>query len=320
MNTQFLVADIGGTHARFALSMPDGVLSEIDCLRTADFPTIEEAIRAYLSAHRASVDHAVIAIATPITSDRVAMTNHHWAFSIRALQDSLGLQRLLVINDFSAQALAVLSLQDHQYCTICPGIIDHTAPKAVLGPGTGLGVSGLIRGDGGRWCALAGEGGHVSFAPQTEDEWRVYQYARRHYPEHVSAERLLSGNGLSLIDAALADAGEAHTRRRAEEIGAAAFAGELQARHVWDVFHGMLASVAADLALTLGARGGVYLCGGILPRSVDLLTNGVFAERFVAKGRCRDYLADIPVYLLLHDDCAGLYGAATALSEECRHA
>lgn len=320
MSDYFLVADVGGTNARFALSDVDGQLSHMARLPSADYPTLEAAIRAYLSAQSMAVREAAIAIANPVTGDKVRMTNHHWSFSIAAMQASLGLQQLLVINDFTAQALSILDVQHTQLRTICPAQGDPHAPKAVLGPGTGLGVSGLLRATDGRWLALAGEGGHVSFAPRDEQEWQIYQFAQRQFPEHVSAERLLSGAGLALIDAALADADGEQTTRTAKDIGQAAQRGEVRAQAVFDIFHGLLASVAADVVLTLGARGGVYLCGGILPRYVDWLSNGVFARRFVEKGRFRDYLAAVPVYLLLNDDSAGLNGASRALREDRGHA
>ena len=283
-----LLADIGGTNARFALS--DGTrLFAIQTLPTADYPTLQDAIRAYLQAQSETVAQAAIAIANPVTGDHIQMTNHHWSFSIAAMQHELRLEKLRVINDFTAQALAIPRLTATEKRAVRAGEAVAGTPIAVLGPGTGLGVSGLIP-NGDRWIALASEGGHVSFAPRDDAELAIWQYARIQYG-HVSAERLINGAGLS----------------------AAALAGEARARATLDHFSAFLATVAADLVLTLGARGGVYLCGGILPRVADYFINqSPFNARFTDKGRFAAYLDAVPVWLVTAEN-PGLLGAAEAL-------
>ena len=214
-----LLADIGGTNARFALS--DGTrLFAIQTLPTADYPTLQDAIRAYLQAQGETVAQAAIAIANPVTGDHIQMTNHHWSFSIAAMQHELRLEKLRVINDFTAQALAIPRLTATEKRAVRAGEAVAGTPIAVLGPGTGLGVSGLIP-NGDRWIALASEGGHVSFAPRDDAELAIWQYARIQYG-HVSAERLINGAGLSLIDSALANAENDVSNRSPAEITAAA--------------------------------------------------------------------------------------------------
>lgn len=305
-----LLADIGGTNARFALS--DGTrLFAIQTLPTADYPTLQDAIRAYLQAQGETVAQAAIAIANPVTGDHIQMTNHHWSFSIAAMQYELRLEKLRVINDFTAQALAIPRLTATEKRAVRAGEAVAGTPIAVLGPGTGLGVSGLIP-NGDRWIALASEGGHVSFAPRDDAELAIWQYARIQYG-HVSAERLINGAGLSLIDSALANAENDVSNRSPAEITAAALAGEARARATLDHFSAFLATVAADLVLTLGARGGVYLCGGILPRVADYFINqSPFNARFTDKGRFAAYLDAVPVWLVTAEN-PGLLGAAEAL-------
>ncbi len=305
-----LLADIGGTNARFALS--DGTrLFAIQTLPTADYPTLQDAIRAYLQAQSETVAQAAIAIANPVTGDHIQMTNHHWSFSIAAMQHELRLEKLRVINDFTAQALAIPRLTATEKRAVRAGEAVAGTPIAVLGPGTGLGVSGLIP-NGDRWIALASEGGHVSFAPRDDAELAIWQYARIQYG-HVSAERLINGAGLSLIDSALANAENDVSNRSPAEITAAALAGEARARATLYHFSAFLATVAADLVLTLGARGGVYLCGGILPRVADYFINqSPFNARFTDKGRFAAYLDAVPVWLVTAEN-PGLLGAAEAL-------
>ena len=305
-----LLADVGGTNARFALS--DGTrLFAIQTLPTADYPTLQDAIRAYLQAQSETVAQAAIAIANPVTGDHIQMTNHHWSFSIAAMQHELRLEKLRVINDFTAQALAIPRLTATEKRAVRAGEAVAGTPIAVLGPGTGLGVSGLIP-NGDRWIALASEGGHVSFAPRDDAELAIWQYARIQYG-HVSAERLINGAGLSLIDSALANAENDVSNRSPAETTAAALADEARARATLDHFSAFLATVAADLVLTLGARGGVYLCGGILPRVADYFINqSPFNARFADKGRFAAYLDAVPVWLVTAEN-PGLLGAAEAL-------
>ena len=200
MATARLIADIGGTNARFALTGPDGRPTGVRKLRVADYPGPVEAARAYLAGR--PVREAVLAVATPVTSDRVAFTNSPWVFSIRDSQAALGLDRLEVINDFTAQALAVPWLTEGERRQIGSGAPVPGQAIGVIGPGTGLGVGGLVP-VGDRWQPLPGEGGHVSFAAHDAVDVAILAELRKRF-EHVSNERVLSGPGLVNLAMALA--------------------------------------------------------------------------------------------------------------------
>ncbi len=309
-----LVADVGGTNARFALELSPLELDKVETLPTADYDTLPAAIRAYLEmAGNPTIKHAAIAIANPIVGDWVQMTNHHWAFSIETTRQALELDTLILLNDFTAQALAIPHLPKRELLQVGGTAPVEDAPIAVIGPGTGLGVSGLIPSKGCGYTALAGEGGHVSFSPFDQTEIHIWQYASRKYG-HVSAERFLSGAGLSLIYEALADReGIERPVLGPAEISKQALNGSSPlARLSLDIFCAMLGTVSSNLALTLGARGGVYLCGGIIRRFIDYFLTSPFRNRFESKGRFEGYLAAIPVYIVLTAQ-PGLSGAAVAL-------
>ncbi len=315
-----LVADIGGTNARFALETAPQVLQHTDVLAANDYDSIVEAIRTYLArVGNPPIRHAAIAIANPIVGDWVQMTNHHWAFSIETTRQALHLDTLILLNDFTAQALSVPQVGAEELVQVGGGQPLASAPKAVIGPGTGLGVSGLVPGQGG-FVALAGEGGHVSFSPFDDTEIYLWQYARERY-SHVSAERLLSGAGLSLIYEALAVREQVdRPTLTAAEISERALGGHSPlARLSLDIFCAILGTTAANLALTLGARGGVYVCGGIVPRFIDYFPTSPFRSRFESKGRFDAYLAAIPVYVVLNKQ-PGLAGAAVALAQHLHQA
>lgn len=295
-----LLADIGATNARFALERAPGRTEALEVLQCADFSGIVEVIRAYLARHPgAAPRHAAIAIANPIDGDRVKMTNRDWQFSIDATRRELGLDTLLVVNDFTALAMALSRLSPADRMQVGGGEARHDGVIGLIGPGTGLGVSGLIPAED-RWITLGSEGGHASFAPSDERELFVLQYAWRELP-HVSAERLVSGPGLELIHRALAERNGVTLAQppRAAAIVSHALAGDdaLSAETI-DCFCGMLGAVAGDLALTLGAVGGIYIGGGIVPRLGELFVRSPFRSRFEAKGRFADYLARVPTYVI----------------------
>jgi glucokinase len=257
-----------------------------------------------------------LGIANPITGDVIRMTNHHWSFSITEMQRSLGLQQLNVINDFTALALALPSIAKDNLVQVGGTVAQAYAPKALIGAGTGLGVSGLMPTDANdHWVAIAGEGGHVTLAAQTESEYRVIELIRQRYG-HVSAERVLSGQGLVDLYLALR---QLQKQQPVDVAGAAEItAWALQdkdplALQSIDMFAGFLGSVTGDLALTLGARGGVYLGGGIVPRWLGWFETSQFRERFEAKGRFNAYLKDIPVWVINAAESPALLGAARSL-------
>jgi glucokinase len=251
------------------------------------------------------VRHAAIAIANPIVGDCVRMTNHHWAFSIEALRTECGFDELAVVNDFYALAMALPHLADSEKCQVGGGVPVTGTPIGLLGAGTGLGVSGLVPADntpaGARpnWTALRSEGGHVTFSPANETEIAILQYAWREL-DHVSAERFLSGAGLELIHRALAHhRGVAPDALDAPEITRRGLAGTCAlCAEVIEVFCGMLGTVAGNLAVTLGAQGGVYIGGGIVPRLGERFVTSCFRTRFEQKGRFATYLAQVPTYVI----------------------
>lgn len=311
-----LLADVGGTNVRFARQRDaNGPLQDIASLPCADFPGLLEATQHYLARHAGPAPRCVaVGIATPITGDEVRMTNHHWAFSTRALQASLGAERLLVLNDFTALALALPALPAERRRQVGGGEAVVGAPVAVLGPGTGLGVSGLLPAANGQLVAIGGEGGHVTLAAADAQEAAVLQVLQRRFG-HASAERALSGPGLENLYLALAEAaGQPLPPRPAAEITREALAGTSRpCVQALEMFCSLLGNVAGNLALTLGARGGVFIGGGIVPRLGDWLDRSRFRERFESKGRFRAYLQAIPTFVVQAGDEAALLGAARAL-------
>lgn len=318
-----LLGDVGGTNARFGWqSQPEGPITDIHILPCADHATIEAAIRAYLQLAGKPLPMAcAFGIANPVTGDQVRMTNHHWAFSIQELQNALGLQQLKVINDFTALALSLPDIPKAHLVQISGSVSQANAPMALLGAGTGLGVSGLVPsssqpGQPGQWLPLAGEGGHITLAAHTLQEYQLIELIRQRYG-HVSAERVLSGQGLVDLYLALRQLQGLPPK---EVTGAAEISNwalqdhDAVALEALNLFAGWLGSVAGDLVLTLGARGGVYLGGGIVPRWLGWFEQSAFKSRFTAKGRFAAYLQDVPVWVINAPDSPALWGAARALT------
>jgi glucokinase len=314
--TVWLVGDIGATNARFGLVSPDGAILNSSTFADADFATIGEAIRAYLAQNgsRQRPRIGCLAIAAPATSDQIRMTNHPWSFSVAALRAELGFERFEVINDFTATALALPRLGPADRMPVGGGAPVAGRPIAVLGPGSGLGVSGLVPA-GPRWLPLTGEGGHVTMAAVTGRQNGVLEWMRRHF-DHVSAERCLSGPGLVNLYNALAalDGVPAAPYTAAQITDPAMMAQDPLCAEATGMFCGMLGTVAGDLALTLGAQGGVYIAGGIVPRLGAYFVDTGFRARFEAKGRLSPYLAAIPIYVVTHPLPAFL-GCAAVLAE-----
>jgi glucokinase len=313
-----LLGDVGGTNARFGWqASADTGIEHVLVLPCAAHETLEAAIRTYLELKNLPMPRAgALGIANPITGDVIRMTNHHWSFSITEMQRSLGLAQLNVINDFTALALALPSIPAENLVQVGGTVAQPFAPKALIGAGTGLGVSGLLPTDANdHWVAIAGEGGHVTLAAQNDTEYRVIELIRQRYG-HVSAERVLSGQGLVDLYLALR---QLKKEAPVDVAGAAEItAWALQdkdplAQQSIEMFAGFLGSVTGDLALTLGARGGVYLGGGIVPRWLGWFETSNFRERFEAKGRFSAYLKDIPVWVINASESPALLGAARSL-------
>jgi glucokinase len=312
----WLVGDIGATNARFGLVSPKGKLLHWHSYACEHYPTIDDAVTQYLG-ERAGLSmprRAAIAVASPITGDWVTMTNHPWRFSIAALKARFGFERLEVINDFTALALALPRLGPDDRMTVGGGAAVPGVPLAVLGPGSGLGVSGLVP-CGTGWVALTGEGGHATMAPATDRESAVLDRMRRHF-DHVSAERVLSGPGLVNLYSALSEINEVPSRGyTAAQITGLAMRGEDPVcAETTTMFCAMLGTIAGNLALTLGARGGVYIGGGIVPRLGKFFSDSPFRARFQAMGRFEPYLAAIPTHVVTHQLPAFLGCAAVLAS------
>ena len=311
----WLVGDVGATNARFGLVSPERELLQTRTRAVADHLTIADAITTYLGKRGAlpMPRQGAIAIASAITGDQVAMTNHPWSFSISALKSQLGFDRLEVINDFTALALSLPHLAPEHRLKVGGGAPAEGVPLGVLGPGSGLGVSGLIPAGKG-WIALAGEGGHATMAPATDRESAVLDRMRRHF-DHVSAERVLSGPGLVNLYNTLAaldgvpSRGYTAAQITDPEIGTA----DALCAEATSLFCAMLGTIAGNLALTLGARGGIYIGGGIVPRLGQRFVQSPFRTRFEAKGRFSEYLAAIPTWVVAHPLPAFL-GCAAVLS------
>ncbi|MGH8495008.1 MAG: glucokinase [Gammaproteobacteria bacterium] len=293
-----LIADVGGTHTRCALLDRRGSRPVVHKYRNERFDSLRDVIRAFLADHaQTHPTRGALAVAAPIVGDRVEFTNRRWQFSIRRLADALELERLDIINDFAAQALALPVLTEADTTTIGGGETVPDGTRAVLGPGTGIGVAGLVRAGEG-WITVPGEGGHVTLAASTEPEARIITRLRERFG-HCSAERVLSGPGLTnLYEALAAETGVAAEELEPEDVTARAAKGDPLASRCLEHFFAFLGTVASDVALTFGAIGGVYLSGGILPQVSAALLASSFRARFEDKGRYRDYLAAIPTRLI----------------------
>ncbi|HUF71497.1 MAG TPA: glucokinase [Gammaproteobacteria bacterium] len=290
-----LIADIGATNARCALLDETGRIVRTETCLNTHFDSLESLLRRFAAG--ATLERGVLAVAAPISGDEITMTNVEWRFGQKALAESLGLASLRIVNDFEALAHALPRLTAENCHRIGRGESDPRATRAVLGAGSGLGVAAAVP-DGAGWTAVAGEGGHVTLPTLSEAEaWLIADHGDAN--GHCSAERLLSGPGLVRIHSSLARrAGVAVDAITAAEITRGALAGEAIAKQTYDAFFALLGTVAGNLALTVGARGGVYIAGGVAPRVVGLLERSAFRERFIAKGRYRAYLDAIPTLVI----------------------
>ncbi|MBN3803901.1 bifunctional transcriptional regulator/glucokinase [Paraburkholderia sp. Ac-20336] len=311
-----LLADIGGTNARFALETGPGEIGSVQVYPCAEYAGIAEVIKKYLKDTKIGrVNHAAIAIANPVDGDQVSMTNHDWTFSIEATRRALGFDTLLVVNDFTALAMALPGLTDAQRVQVGGGQRRPNSVIGLLGPGTGMGVSGLIPADD-RWIALGSEGGHATFAPADEREDIVLHYARKKW-SHVSFERVAAGPGIEVIYRALAGRDKKRVAANVDtiEIVKRALEGEPLAAESVDVFCGILGTFAGNIAVTLGALGGIYIGGGVVPRLGEFFARSSFRKRFEAKGRFEAYLQNVPTYVITAEYPAFL-GVSAILAEQ----
>ena len=316
-----LVADIGGTNARFALvdlDSPTPRLHDMKALRGSDYASLHEACVHYLDGVQATPSHAAFAIASPIKGDdEVRMTNRAWSFRRSELERALGLEHLCVLNDFGAVARAIPALTADDVVPLYGDTsLPPASPVTVMGPGTGLGVA-LLLGDATRgWQAIETEGGHATFAPIDDEDRRIVARVDALYGR-TSNERVLCGEGLARIDAVLRDAGGDALREPADIVRLATEGEDDSARRALARFCAILGSVCGDIALTHGAHA-LMIAGGIVPRFVPFLRGSAFRERFLAKGRFAAYVENVAIHVVTHPQ-PGLLGAAAALRDRLEH-
>jgi glucokinase len=310
-----LVADIGGTNARFALASLDSsrALIEQRKWRVADYPTLADAARAYIAevAPNNPPKVGVVAVAAPSNRDEVRMTNCKWQFSVSDTQRKLGFEHLQVINDFAANSWAVLDLDDSEMLALGDKKLGtkRKGVFAALGPGTGLGVGAVRRDEDDRLSVVETEGGHIDFAPVSEQEDAILVHLRKRFGR-VSYERLLCGTGLVNIYDAITGKGV----DIAPEAITSGAGGDAEKKRAVEIFCEILGSFAGNVALMHGAWEGVFLSGCMLREMADTLAAGGFRERFETKGRFSAMLADIPT-LLVQQPSLGLLGSAAALRD-----
>lgn len=315
-STQFaLVGDIGGTNARLGLVRPGEHRPEsIRILPCADYANLNTAVVDYLE--HCGVDAVAdvcLAVASPVNGGQVRMTNNHWRFDIEQTREAFGWRTFKVINDFTAMALGVPHVPEQELIHVCGGPGDPARPRLVIGPGTGLGVSGLVRIRQG-WVPLMTEGGHVDFAPQDDLEMVILKKLQAQFGR-VSVERILCGQGLlNLYKARASLAGVDAPLTAPEQITETAVNnGDTLAVDTLAHFCDILGRVAGNAALTLGSLGGVYLCGGILPHFTGFFLASSFRAAFENKGRMKSLMEFTPVYIVT-EPYTGLLGAAEALA------
>ncbi|MBN8970167.1 MAG: glucokinase [Rhizobiales bacterium] len=310
-----LIADIGGTNARFAIAQ-NGGYSALEHVEVRRFASLHDAAAAYLAKLPSHLkpSEAVIDVAGPVLGDRVTLTNLGWSFSIEGLRQALGLTALRVLNDFAAAAMAVPYLPAADRFLIGPTCPQVRGPIGVVGPGTGLGVGALVPASG-KWVLVPGEGGHVTLPTSTPEEDAIAAILRTRW-DHVSAERALSGAGLVNLYQAVCTIERItpQSLSPADVTDRAVQGTDPACVRAFGHFCAMLGTVAGDLALTIGATGGVYIAGGILPRFREAFAASGFRERFESKGRFRDLLRRIPSYLILEESPA-LIGLANMPAE-----
>lgn len=311
-----LLGDVGGTHARLALLQGDSQQPiAIQTRHCADFPSLQAAIHDYLEGQQVhQLESACLALACPVNTDRIQFTNNPWNFSREELRTEFRLKSIQLVNDFTAMALGMLQVPQDQLLSLTPQLTWTRDVRAVIGPGTGLGFSALIPAAS-NWQALSTEGGHVAFAPRDELELEILRILMKRHSNRVSAERVLCGQGLVNLYSALAEIQgvSAEYTTPAQITQAAALADQL-ASLALNRFCNMLGDYAGDMVLALGAMGGVYLCGGILPRIQTQFLTSDFMAHFTNKGRFTEYLEKVPVALSVAEH-PGLMGAAVALRQ-----
>ena len=325
---KLLVADIGGTNARFAYK--DDVsneLSNFSYLKCTDFENIFDAIKYYQEENNLHIKNMSIAVASTTKHDAIKFTNNHWNFKQSEVFEYFKLDKLIFINDFVAQSLCFGSFYkdltidpslnnktalNNNLDIVRPGIPIIKAPLLVTGPGTGLGVCTLLNLDGSS-IAIEGEGGHSSFAPNSDIEVELLQFLRKKY-DHVSNERIVSGSGIEeIFKFILSRQGKQSSKMKAPEIGEKALLGELDALNSVKLMFSILGTIVSSVILINGAQGGVILSGGITPKLHRIFKESNFEKNLLNKGRRYNYIKDVPIWLT-KDNNNGLKGALNAIN------
>lgn len=300
-----LVADIGGTNARFALvGDADAPTHLCGKTATAEHPDISSAIRAaVLPEASAKPRTAIIAVAGPVTGDRIPLTNAAWVIEPLKMIADLGLQEVIVLNDFEAQALALPGYRGEDIEQVGSGTIRDASAKFVLGPGTGLGAAAMIYASS-TWIPVPGEGGHVEIGPVSEEDFGIWPHLER-VGGRLGAEQILSGTGMPRLARGVASFMNAERSfATPSSITMAAEDNDPVAIKTLEIFARALGRLAGDFALTVLARGGVYLTGGITPRITRFLTDGGFRAAFEAKSPHETLMTRIPTFIVRHPDPA----------------
>ena len=324
---KLLVADIGGTNARFAYK--DDVsneLSNFSYLKCTDFENIFDAIKYYQEENNLHIKNMSIAVASTTKHDAIKFTNNHWNFKQSEVFEYFKLDKLIFINDFVAQSLCFSTFYkdltidpslnnktalNNNLDIVRPGIPIKKAPLLVTGPGTGLGVCTLLNLDGSS-IAIEGEGGHSSFAPNTDIEVELLQFLRKKH-DHVSNERIVSGSGIEeIFKFILSRQGKQSSRMKAPEIGEKALLGEQDALNSVKLMFSILGTIVSSVILINGAQGGVILSGGITPKLHRIFKESNFEKNLLNKGRRYNYIKDVPIWLT-KDNNNGLKGALNAI-------
>lgn len=315
MSNYSLVADVGGTNARFAIVDEAGEISAVQVLAAKDYQQFSDALQYFMDGVGINEwQRAAIAVAAPVHASSFGFANSHWYIVKREVEALLGCSTVRWLNDFEAQALGVLTLQQEQLIEVKSGNIHERGNKLVIGPGTGIGVAALVA-NGDAWVPVVGEGGHAAFAPNSELELAVHARLLKQY-DYIAWENLISGSGLPLLYKTLAQVLALPVQcKTAADISNAAYGPnpEPLAQQAMQMFFRQLGHICASAALMMGSIGGIYLTGGILPKLHNELLASDFVNSFTRHKLPAGYLSEMPIYLNM-DEHLGLRGAAYGLA------
>jgi glucokinase len=301
-----LLGDIGGTNARFTILENENAQPvEVFTVKTAEYASIDDAIQDAVYAKTSLRPRsAILAVAGPVEADEIPLTNCHWVVKPRVMIGGLGLAEVMVINDFEAQALAIAALASDERKRLGPHEVESHASRIVLGPGTGLGVAGLVYAQG-QWVPVPGEGGHIDLGPRSERDSQIFPHIEK-IGGRVSAEQILCGRGIVHLYKAIciADGIEPRFDDPADITSQALNKSNEQCVETLSLFITYLGRVAGDVALLFMARGGVYLAGGISQKIIDALEGPEFRAAFEDKAPHNELMSSIPSFVVTHPQAA----------------